>query len=138
MNRMRKILLGAIGLLVLVGVCTAILGQGADDSASPASAPEATPTPDAEEAERRRQGFHCLSAWDGDHEGLERLVRQELNDPDSMKTRSTLITPVQPDSGEHAILMEFTAKNLYGGVERYQAVGLVEPGTCQATLVGIE
>ena len=55
-----------------------------------------------------------------------------------MKTLSTLITPVQPDSGQHAILMEFTAKNVFGGVERYQAVGLVEPGTCQATLVGIE
>ena len=87
MNRTRKILLGAIGLLILVGVCTAILGQGADDSAPPAAAPEATPTPDAEEAEDRRKGLHCLSDWDGDHEGLERLVRQELNDPDSMETR---------------------------------------------------
>ena len=141
MTKVRTILLGAIAFLVVVGVCSAILGGGAGDDAAPATAPDATPTPDAkaaEEAEDKRKGLHCLSDWDGDHEGLERLVQQELNDPDSMKTLSTLITPVQPDSGQHVILMEFTAKNVFGGVERYQAVGLVEPGTCQATLVGIE
>ena len=44
-------------------------------------------------AEEERKGFHCLSAWDGNHDGLEGLVRQQLNDPDSMETRETRIAP---------------------------------------------
>ena len=92
----------------------------------------------AEKAEDRRKGFHCLSAWDGNHNGLEDLVRDELNDPGSMETVETRITPVRPDSGQHVIIMEFTAKNAFGGRVRGEALGYVHPETCKATLIGIE
>ena len=61
---------------------------------------EQTAAAAAEEAEDRRKGFHCLSPWDGNHDGLEALIRDELNDPGSMETIETRITPVDED-GNH-------------------------------------
>lgn len=93
--------------------------------------------PSAEELEEKRKGFHCLSPWDGNHDGLEELIRDRLNDPDSMETIETRITPVN-DSGEHTVILEFTAKNAFGGRVRHQALGMVNNETCKATLLGIE
>ena len=98
---------------------------------------ESNGTGDADEAEERRKGFHCLTEWDGNHDGLEVLVKDQLNDPGSMETHSTRITPVNAD-GKHIIFMEFSAKNAFGGRVRNTAGGLVDPETCEATLVGIE
>lgn len=85
--------------------------------------------------EDQRQGFHCLSAWDGNHDGLEALIRGQLNDPGSMDTISTLIGPVK--DGRHVIRLEFTAKNAFGGRVRHTAAGYVDNKTCEATLVDI-
>ncbi len=83
-------------------------------------------------AEERRQGFHCLSAWDGNHDGLETLVKQHLNDPSSMETHQTLISPVV--DGTHRIKMEFGAANAFGGMVRHVAIGYIDHETCEATL----
>ena len=112
------------------------------DEASTEATKEAastTPTPRAPKAltEEERKGFHCLSQWDGNHEGLEALVRDELNDPGSMKTYSTRITPVD-ENGYHTIIMDFGANNAFGGMVRNAAVGLVDNETCEAGLIGIE
>ena len=86
------------------------------------------------EAERER--FHCLSAWDGNHDGLERLVRARLNDPDSLDTIRTHIGPVS-DAGKRPVRMEFTAANAFGGRLRNNAIGLIDNDTCEATLLSI-
>ena len=88
-------------------------------------------------AEERRKGFHCLSKWDGNHDGLEALIRDRLSDPGSMETIETLIAPVNPE-GDHKIWLDFTAKNAFGGRVRSIAYGLVSQATCEATLVQIE
>ena len=93
--------------------------------------------PSEEELEERRKGFHCLSDWDGNHDGLEALVRDRLNDPGSMKTISTRVTPVQA-GGMHQIVMAFTAKNAFGGRVRSTATGVVDPDTCKAVLMFID
>ena len=89
-------------------------------------------------AEEERKGFHCLSAWDGNHDGMEDLVRPLLNDPNSMEIHETKITPVQPGTGQHTIIMTFGARNSFGGMVRQQAVGWVDPDTCQATLMSVD
>ncbi len=91
---------------------------------------------DTTSAEEKRKGFHCLSDWDGNHDELERLVRQRLNDPGSMETYETRIGTVQ--QGRHRIVMEFGAKNAFGGMVRSTATGWVDNESCEATLTGIE
>lgn len=88
------------------------------------------------EAENERKGFHCLSSWDGDHNGLERLVRARLNDPDSLDTLGTYIASVN-DAGKHPVRMEFTATNAFGGRVRNNAFGLIDNDTCEAELLSI-
>ena len=90
-----------------------------------------------ETLEEKRKGFHCLSAWDGNHDGLEALIRSQLNDPGSMKTYSTSILPVSTD-GTHTILVSFGARNRLGGMVRGNAVGSIDNKTCKATLSYIE
>jgi len=99
--------------------------------------PRNTTTTLDRQAEERRKGFHCLSAWDGNHDGLEALIRDRLNDPGSMETIETVITPVDA-RGDHAIVLEFTAKNAFGGRVRQMAFGIVDNSTCEARLEFIE
>lgn len=87
-------------------------------------------------AEERRKGFHCLSSFDGNHNGLERLVRGRLNDPNSLETVRTLISPVN-DANKHRVRMEFTATNAFGGRVRNIAIGLIDNNTCVATLLSV-
>ena len=121
-----------IGIVVISMIGNA-LGDNSDDSITRSTA---TTTVD-KRAEDRRNGFHCLSAWDGNHDGLEALIRDQLNDPGSMETIETRISPVDA-RGDHAILLEFTAKNAFGGRVRSIAAGVVDNSTCEATLSFIE
>ncbi len=91
----------------------------------------------AKRVEDRRKGFHCLSAWDGHHNGLEELVKVQLNDPNSMETFETKITPVDGITDKHTVIMEFGARNAFGGMVRNTAVALVDNGTCEAELLTI-
>ncbi|MCY3544236.1 MAG: hypothetical protein OXH22_09365 [Chloroflexi bacterium] len=88
------------------------------------------------QAEEKRKGFHCLSWWDGNHDAFERLVKQRLNDPSSMETFETRVTPVK--DGKHEIIMEFGAKNAFGGMVRSFAFGTYDHQTCEPTLTRIE
>ena len=86
---------------------------------------------------QREAGFHCLSAWDGNFNNLEDLVRPQLHDPRSMDTLSTAIAPVNED-GKHAVTMVFTATNVYGATVTLTALGLADNATCAAELLWIE
>ena len=88
----------------------------------------------AELEEDRRKGFHCLSNWDGNHEEFEDQVRALLNDPDSMDTYETRITPLDTSDNTHTIFMEFGAKNAFGGMVRSTATGFVNHSNCEALL----
>ncbi len=91
----------------------------------------------AEREENRRKGFHCLSDWDGNHNGTEKLVRLLLHDPDSMKTYSTSITPVMAGTGKHRLVMDYGARNAFGAMVRNQAKADIDPDTCEATLLTV-
>ena len=114
---------------------------------TPRPSPTPIPTPNrkatlvASGPSDRRKGFHCLSAWDGNHDGLERLVKRHLKDPNSMKTYETLIAPATEDSDgrlRHYIVMEFGATNSFGAMVRTKAVGWIDHDHCTATLLYIE
>ena len=89
----------------------------------------------AEKAQERQQGFHCLTA--GHHPGLMALVQQQLKDPGSLELHDTRIAPVVTtaagDRG-HGIVMEFGARNSFGGMARNTARGWIDHDTCTATL----
>ena len=132
-GKLRIILFAIIAVPVLIVGVAIVAVSGTTEAPAREPAP-AEPTYTAEE---RRRGFHCLSTWDGNHDGLEALIRTELNDPGSMETISTGITPVDAD-GEHFVRLEFTAKNAYGGRVRHTAYGWVSQATCLATLDWID
>ena len=114
-------------VIIIVVIVVAATTCGGDSTSS-------QPTQDPED---RRKGFHCLSQWDGNHDGLEALVRDQLNDPSSMDTYETRIEPVGTNN-RHRIVMEFGAKNLFGAMVRHTATGWVDHDSCEATLTGIE
>lgn len=89
------------------------------------------------EAEEKRKGFHCMSPWDGNHDGLEDLVRARLKDPDSMETIGTRITPVDAN-GNHRVILEYRARNSFGGMVVEQALGSVDNETCEAIFLGTQ
>ncbi len=120
------------GMALIIGIASIACGA-TDTSPTSPSPPAARDT----SAEDRRKGFHCLDPWDGNHNGLEALIRDQLNDPGSMETIETGITPVDAD-GQHTVRLEFTAKNAFGGRVRNTAYGWVDQATCEATLGWIE
>ena len=126
---LKKVAIGVIGVCVLIIACTAIIAGG-DNGESDAQK-------NAQKLEEKRKGFHCLSAWDGNHDGFERLVKARLKDPDSMETRQTHISPVNP-KGEHKIVMSYGARNSFGGMTTGTASGWVNQDTCQARLLSLE
>ena len=122
-----------LGIFVLVIVLTVAVGMAADDKERPAR----TATRTAEEAAERRNGFHCLSAWDGGHAGMEQLIKAQLTDPNSLTVHETRIATVVVDSDGrqcHVLLVDFGARNAFGGMVRHEARGWVDHETCAATL----
>ena len=75
----------------------------------------------AEEDEKRRKGFHCLSVWNGTHSGVISRVKAILNDPDSFEHDETLVAPMQ--NGQHQFTMKYRAKNGFGAIMRGNALG---------------
>ncbi|MEW6117320.1 MAG: hypothetical protein AB1553_10525 [Nitrospirota bacterium] len=60
--------------------------------------------------EKIERGF---SAWDGSHRGLEKIIKESMNDPDSYKHEET----VYWDKGDYLIVKTtFRGKNAFGGV----------------------
>lgn len=64
----------------------------------------------------------CVAAWDGNHDGLEALIRARLNDPGSMETHGTYYNSSDSIAdGEIRIRLDYSAANAFGGKVRTDA-----------------
>lgn len=78
----------------------------------------------------------CLSPWGGNHNGFERLVRQQLNDPGSMETHGTYFNPSDDLADNRITLrMDYGARNVLGGMVRTNAVAEMDIETCEIVAV---
>lgn len=82
----------------------------------------------------KKAGFHCLSAWDGAHTDVVRYVKNQLRDPSSFEHIGTKITPVN-DKGEHVLIMQYRAKNGFGGMVPGIVTAKISNSSCSATIV---
>ena len=84
--------------------------------------------------EDRRKGFHCLSSWDGSHRELADAVKVSLRDPRSFEHSETRITPVDAD-GNHTLMMEYRARNGFGGMNVGQVAATVKNSDCSFQII---
>jgi hypothetical protein len=111
------IVLGFIAVVTLIGW----LGGSKDKETSSEQL--------AADAEKKQNGFHCLSTWDGSSRELYDAVKATLRDPSSMEHVETRIAPVAAN-GTHLITMQFRAKNGFGGMNVSKAVGRLRNSDC--------
>ena len=80
-------------------------------------------SPSESEPANARELFEgCVSAWDGNHEGLEALIRARLNDPGSMETHGTYYNSSDSIAdGKIRIRLNYSAANAFGGKVRTDA-----------------
>lgn len=81
-----------------------------------------------------RSGLQCLSDWDGSNDSFVELVTARLRDPESFKHYETRIAP-RNEKGVNPIVMEYGARNGFGGMNRTVALGFVNPADCKATII---
>lgn len=78
----------------------------------------------------------CFSAWDGNHNGFERQIRERLNDPGSMRTYGTYwFSNEDVSDGSMTIQMDYGARNQLGGMVRTKAWGEMDVKTCEVTVI---
>jgi len=82
-----------------------------------------------EVAKETAAGFHCLSKWDGSHDEVVRLVKQNLRDPSSFELIQTRVTPVNSDR-RHGLRMEYRARNGFGGMTVETATATYRNDNC--------
>lgn len=118
------------GLLIVLVLLVAMCSGGDDDGGGgPGGASEVDRS--AATAANREAGFHCLSGWDGSHPGFVENVKAQLREPSSFEHIETRVTPNK--EGKHAIIMEYRARNGFGGMNVGTAIGAFDNATCQAT-----
>ena len=117
--------MGCGGLLVIAFLAMFIYGTFS--SISDDAAPKAPPVPKTAEQIRADKVHSAFSGWDGAHRSLQRLVKKNLNDPDSYSHIETLYS----DKGDHVYIeMKYRAKNGFGGY-------VVETIKAKATVSGV-
>ncbi|MDE0878544.1 MAG: hypothetical protein OSB00_07745 [Sphingomonas bacterium] len=126
----------AVVAVILFGVskCAGTDGTSGASGNSIAPANIGPSDEDKKTAEKKRQGFHCLSPWDGSSREAVALLEGTLRDPDSLKVTETKITPVN-DKGAHLLLMKYRARNGFGGMNIGQAAFTIDNATCAATMI---
>lgn len=92
---------------------------------------------EAEDAELRRKGFHCLSTWSGAHRGVVAAVKAQLRNPDSFEHIETRITPVSGE-GAHQLFMDYRAENGFGGMTISTALAVVQQVDCAFLVTQME
>lgn len=95
------------------------------DSLNPPSIAPSAPSPQAYTPARRQvscDGLKHLDPWNGESLKMSRTVRARLKDPNSLEVVETKIGPITP-RGEHYVIMDYTAKNSFGGRVRRLASG---------------
>ncbi|TPL01370.1 hypothetical protein FJ938_20845 [Mesorhizobium sp. B2-4-14] len=86
--------------------------------------------------EEPKDGSQCFSGWDGSSRELVRLVTERLRDPDSFQ-HSTTKTSEPDKSGHRTVLMEYRAKNGFGGYNVGYATGSLNISDCTITDFGL-
>lgn len=87
-------------------------------------------------AAEQASGLHCLSSWDGSNRSMVSEVEGRLRDPDSFKHYETRIGKIDK-KGEHLLIMEYGARNGFGGMNRQVAMGVVNGETCDARVTSL-
>lgn len=88
---------------------------------------------DAEHAENKRLGHHCLSMWDGSARQVIAQVKPSLRDPSSFEHIDTGISPVD-DNGKHRLTMTYRARNGFGGISTGLVTATVDNSTCRTII----
>ena len=120
--------IAAFALIALIGLFIFALSR--------CSGGEPDPKVAARAAEDRRNGFHCLSPWDGSSRQAKEALRGSLRDPNSLEVVETKIAPVK--DGVHSLVMTYRARNGFGGMNVGRALFSVNHETCAATLLANE
>jgi len=136
MNHDKLATLVGAGTIGLIGICAISLVVGISSMGSSSSVtPVKTESiqKETKKEEDKSDGFHCLSAWDGSHRGVENWVKNNLRDPDSYQHKETRISPVK--DGKHVLTMSYRAKNGFGGYVPGLVIADVDNATCKATII---
>ena len=75
----------------------------------------------AEEEEKKRKGFHCLSSWNGSHRMVQTYVEKRMREPDSFEHIGTWISPVN-ETGKHTLNHEISCaidNGFMGAIRRW-------------------
>ncbi|WP_419933260.1 hypothetical protein [Candidatus Poriferisodalis sp.] len=133
--------LSILGLVILAAAIGALTDESEDSTpATDDRRPVPTATtvrPDTQRSspfpDTAAEAFEpCVSAWDGNHEGFEALIRGVLNDPGSMETHGTYYNSSDSTSdGTILIRLNYGARNAFGGMVRVDARGLMDVRTCE-------
>jgi len=108
------------GTLIVLGVVVFIFIAVFSDNSSTTSKP-AAPKTEAEIREDQLQNH--FSAWDGSHNGLTKIIKKSMNDPDSYDHDET----VYWDKGDHLVVRTtFRGKNAFGGVVKNSITAKVD------------
>jgi|GEM_PF-4152652 len=112
-------------ILAIIGVLVAVIAIVADQ-AKHATATKGTAandsTPRAKTRDERIQ--EQFSSWDGSHRGLEKAIKQSMDDPDSYKHVKTWLLA---DQGDFLVVTtEFRGKNAFGGVVTNEVTAKVD------------
>ena len=129
MKKVKFLIAGAIGVIFLAS-CV----ETKEEKAKKEAAAKQREIELAQKKEDdKRKGFHCLSGWDGTHRGVESYVKERLRDPDSYQHKETRITPVK--NGKHMLVMEYRAKNGFGGYAFGGIIATIDNQSCKATII---
>ena len=79
----------------------------------------------------------CLDPFDGNHNGFEKQIRDQLVDPGSMDTiTTTYLASEESDHDRELILgMRYRARDRYGVIHILDAVALVNVNTCESSVI---
>ena len=99
--------------------------------------PEHVAKMEAQRAEEKRKGLHCMSKVDGAPMIFSVEVKFSENDRKSFRHVSSRIWPAG-DDGLHPVEMTYLAKNRFGGMDRKLAVGTVSNEGCEPVIHAVK
>lgn len=109
-------------VLAAVGALTELEPESATTRPSSTTTRRPAATTTARTLSAKEVFEDCVSAWDGNHDGLEALIRAQLNDPGSMETHGTYYNPSDSlTDGSITIRLDYGARNALGGMVRTNA-----------------
>jgi hypothetical protein len=109
---------GCIVSLVVLILFVWMISVATDDGAPPLTKTQ------QDSADRREYIEKAFSSWDGSHHELVKYVKGDLNDPESFEHDNTVFWDLKDTV---VIMMQYRAKNAFGGVIRGGAKGWALP-----------